>query len=221
LGAYREEYVKNILVVDEGYAKGAVVLHGWLPNAIESGHSPIDMKSGMLGGDNAKVSKDGKSIYNTIPFRFAAPDSIGESPVFTGKLPSSVHAAIQSKPMTVPVSGGGVKSEPLQAAEIPIDYAEKKVVAVPTITPTPLNWKGVYQHKSSIYQGISKVQDPVTGQNRYQSFRRVSTNSDAEAWIHPGFKARNLAEKALENLNLEVSIGQAVDDFLIQIGWDQ
>jgi hypothetical protein len=221
LKGVREEYVESIKVVDKGYARGAVVLIGWLPNAIESGHAPIDLKSGLLNGGNAKMSADGESIYNTVPFRFAASDSIGESPVFTGKLPFDVHEAIKAKPMVVPVVGGGIKTEPLQAKEIPIAYAEKKLVSVPTITPTPLSWKGYYQHKSSIYQGISKVQDPKTNQMRYMSFRRVSTNSEPEAFIHPGFSARNLAEEALGNINLEVATGLAVDDFLIKIGWDQ
>lgn len=221
LKGVREEYVESIKVVDGGYAKGAVILTGWLPNAIESGHAPIDLKNGMLSGGNAKVSKDGESIYNTIPYRFAAPDSIGESPVFSGKLPFDVHDAITAKPLSVPVVGGGMKTAPLQASEIPLEYAEKKIKSVPTVTPTPLSWKGYYQHKSSIYQGISKVQDPKTKQNRYVSFRRVSTNSDPEAWIHPGFSARNIAEQALENINLEVSVGKAIDDYLIKIGWDQ
>jgi hypothetical protein len=221
LKGVREEYIEAIKVVDQGYARGAVVLTGWLPNAIESGHSPIDLKNGLLSGSNAKMSADGESVYNTVPYRFAASDSIGESPVFTGKLPFDVHEAIKSKPLTVPVAGGGLKTEPLQAKEIPIAYAEKKIVSVPTISPTPLSWKGYYQHKSSIYQGISKVQDPVTKQMRYTSFRRVSSNSEPEAFIHPGFSAYNLAEEALQSINLEVSVGKAIDDFLIKIGWDQ
>ena len=37
LKSSRQQYVNSIIVVDEGFAKGAVVLTGWLPNAVEQG----------------------------------------------------------------------------------------------------------------------------------------------------------------------------------------
>lgn len=36
------------------------------------------------------------------------------------------------------------------------------------------------------------------GTKRKPEFRTVSTNSKADSWIHPGFKARNLFEQAVD-----------------------
>jgi hypothetical protein len=214
----RNQYIANLNIHDLGWGGGAVVLTGWLPNAIESGWPAFDMKDGLLEGANAKLSNDGESRYNTIPYRFAVPTSIGESEVFAGRLPKEIHEIILEKPVNVPVAGGGRKTEPLKINELPVGYNVPQIKEVPKIEPTPLSWKSTYQHKAPIHQGISRVQDPVTKQHRYQSFRRVSDNSEPEAWIHPGFSAHNFAEEAEKELNLEVTIGNAIDSYLTQNG---
>ena len=51
------------------------------------------------------------------------------------------------------------------------------------------------QHKAPIYQGIQKRG------NSYMNFRVVSQKSDPNSWIHPGLKAENLLDKAIEMTN--------------------
>lgn len=218
LGASRDQYVRNLQVVDDGYAKGSVVLTGWLPNAIEDGYPAFDMKAGLLAGDNAKMNDKGE-WYNTVPYRWAVPSSIGESEVFTGKMPEEIHEIVKAKPAIKPIVGGGRASIPLSNKELPIGYNQPQIKAVPTITPKPAGWKAVYQHKAPVFQGLRKVVDPVTKQNRYQTFRRVSENSEPESWIHPGFQPRKIAELALGNMNMEMTIGNAVDSYLAKIGY--
>ena len=49
-------------------------------------------------------------------------------------------------------------------------------------------------HKTDLYSGMvrqEKTYESAT-QNQYTTFRRVSTNSDTRAWIHPGIEARHL-----------------------------
>lgn len=214
----REEYVKNIQVVDEGYGKGSVVLFGWLPNAIEDGYSAYDMKEGLLDGPNAKTGADG-SRYNTVPYRAATPNAIGESEVFANKMPQEVYDVVKAKPATQTIAGGGKATVPLSTKELPIGHNQPKIKQVPSISPLPATWSGWYKHKAPIFQGLRRVTDPVTKQNRYQTFRRVSDNSEPESWIHPGFDQKNLAEKALDNMNIERSISQSIDSFLTKIGF--
>lgn len=219
LGQSREEYVKNLQVVDDGWARGSVVLFGWLPNAIEDGYPAFDMKSGLLQGENAKLSQDG-TWFNTVPYRWAVPSSVGESPVFTGKMPEEIHEIVKAKPAIKPIAGGGMASEGLTNKELPIGHNQPQVKAVPSIAPKPAGWQAYYQHKAPVFQGLRKVVDPVTKQNRYQTFRRVSENSEPEAWIHPGFQPRGLAEVSLGNMNMELTIGNAIDAYLAKIGYE-
>lgn len=215
LKSTRNLYVRNINVIDEGYGKGSVVLTGFLPNALESGLSPFDIKFGLLNGPNSKVSKN-NDRYNTVPFRFAAPTSLGESEVFSGILPQEIADVIKAKQQDIPVVGGGRRTQGLRPEEIPASFREPVVRPAPKVTPQIWN---DYRHKSSIYQGVSRVQDPVTGQQRYQSFRRVSENSSPDAFIHPGFNASNLADKALQNTDIPSVVGRSIDNFLIKNGF--
>lgn len=207
LSGARFEYLQSIVVVDEGYAKGAVVLRGWLPNAIEQGEPAFDMKPGMLSGPNAKVNKKGVR-YNTIPFRMGTPGTLG---VLGPVMPEPVYEELKDKPLNTPVPGGGSRSKGLKIDEIPQAYREPETKKVPDIESQSFN---EYKHKSSKYEGAVKVSDAVTGQNRYMSFRRVSDNSDPASWIHPGFEPRNFAEKALQETDIPKTIGRAVDKFL-------
>ena len=189
----RDEYVRNINVVDEGVMQGAVILTGFLPNALEQGHPSWDMKNDILNGPNAKTGKDGTK-YSTIPFRFATPSASGFSSEFSAKLPQPVYRKILQKEQNIPVQGGGVRSEGLKESEVPQQYKEPKQNKI------TYNKKSGYDYKSSIYQGATRIKDSSTGQNKIMSFRRVSENSDPDAFIHPGFDARNIAEEALQKL---------------------
>lgn len=204
LHSARQQYISNLVVVDEGFAKGAVMLTGWLPNAIEQGKSSYDMKEGFLNGPKARVSKDGHR-YNIIPFTWGTPGALQEN--FTGGiLPQEVYDVVSKKPQDLTISGGGKASKPLKPEEIPKMFREPKTKSI--------SENRSYTHKSSIYEGISKVKDPVTKQNSYISFRAVSDNSDPNSWIHPGFTAANLAEKALAEFNVPMETARIIDLFL-------
>lgn len=209
LKSSRAEYINSIVVVDEGFAKGSVVLVGEHSNSLEEGFEGFDMKPGLLNGPNSKETKDG-GRYNVVPFSIGTPGALEEN--FNGGLmPQEVYDVVKKKKVEKFVSGGGKASKPLRAEEIPISFREPKVK---TVKIPGSERVGEYKHKNSIYEGIRKVEDPVTGQNRYQSFRAVSTNSDPMAWIHPGVEAKKIAEKTLEHFNIPAETGRAIDKFL-------
>lgn len=203
LKSARQEYISNINVVDEGRARGAVVLTGWLPNAVESGVNEFDIKEGLLSGPNAKTGQNG-ARYNTVPFSFGTPSALPEN--FSNIMPKEVYQVVKSKPFERTLKGGGVSTDPLKDSEIPVQFRapKKKQVKLGDLT-------GEYTHKSSIFQGIRKQRDPVTKQNRYTSFRRVSDNSDPLSWIHPGIEARGLAERTLDNFDVPSHVGRIFD----------
>lgn len=201
LKSSRQEYIANLNVVDEGFAKGAVVLTGVVPNMIESGADGFDMKEGLLNGPNARITKSGNRL-NIVPFTFGAPDSLGEN--FSNILPKEVHNIVKQRNVNEPLEKYDLKGLPQQFRE-----PQKKTVKLPKSESF-----AEYQHKSSIYEGVRKVKDSVTGQNSYKSFRAVSDASDANSWIHPGIDAANLADKVLSNFDIPEETGRAIDRFL-------
>lgn len=204
LHSSRQQYIDSLVVVDEGFARGAVMLVGKFPNMIESGSSEFDMKIGLLNGPNAKQGKSGK--YNTIPFGFGTPGALEEN--FSGGiLPQEVYDIVSKRPANEPL-----EKYDLKGTSASIRQPQKKSIKM----PESKSFKE-YQHKSSIYEGVSKRTDKATGQNTYGSFRRVSSNSAPESWIHPGLEAQHIAEKALENFNVPQETGRALDSFLSRI----
>ncbi len=193
LKSSREQYVNSIVVVDEGFAKGAVMLLGDVPNMVEQGVEPFDMKPGMLDGPNAKVGKDG-SKYNTVPFSFGIPTSLKSN--FSSIMPQEVHSVISKKPVDK-VTG---VSKPLSDKELPKKLQQPQVKRVKL--PDSKSFKE-YQHKSSIYEGMTKRQDKRTGQNSYGSFRRVSENSDPNSWLHPGIEEKDISGSVISNFNIQ------------------
>lgn len=202
LSSSRQQYINGLVVVDEGFAKGAVVLVGELPNMVEQGANGFDMKEGYLNGPNAKIGSNGNR-YNTIPFSVGTPGALQEN--FNGGImPQEVYDVVKTKP----------EGQPLQQKEIPQQFRQpqKKMIQLPESKSFV-----EYQHKKSIYEGISKQKDSVTGQTSYKSFRRVSDNSQENSWIHPGIEAHNISDKVLSEFNVEVIVGRALDTFLSQL----
>lgn len=212
LKASRIEYVNNIVVVDDGFAKGSVMLLGEHPNALEEGMDAFDMKPGLLNGPNSRPTKDG-GRYNVVPFSVGTPGSLEEN--FNGGImPQDIYDIVKEKSTDRPLAGGGSASAPLKLEEIPVHLQEPKVKAVKL--PESKGF-AEYKHKNSIYEGIRKVKDGVTGQNRYQSFRAVSTKSDPLSWMHPGIEAKRIADKVLNDFNVPAETGRAIDRFLSQL----
>jgi len=71
-----------------------------------------------------------------------------------------------------------------------------------------------YKSKTSIYAGLTKTMGNKGGSGQNMVFRRVGPNSDPSSWIHTGIKARNLADKALQNMQFDLRVDAIIDDFL-------
>lgn len=201
LGDARLDYISNIRVIDEGFAKGAVMLTGFLPNALEQGKDSYDMKPFLLNGPHAKVGADGKK-FNTIPFSWGTPGTLSEN--FSNTMPDGVYEVAKNKP----IREGRNSSVGIAKDELPKQFQEPQVKKIKL---PGTNSIVDYQHKHSIYEGIRKERDHVTKQNRYTSFRRVSENSDPNAFIHPGFERHDLFGKTLSSFDIPGEIGKIID----------
>lgn len=213
LKSTRNRFIQNIRVVDDGKLKGSVLLDyskDRLVKMIEEGTYPFDMKDGFMKSSKIKVGKNGKR-YLIIPFRWSTPGSVGQSEVFSNQLPKEVYKIAKAQPKDIPVAGGGMRSMGLQLEQLPEQFQTKGVrPEIQATAKSPLF--EAYQHKNSIYEGVTAQQDGVTGQNRYFSFRRVSENSDPRSWIHKGMEAKNLMEKTYDSFNMEAELGLSIDN---------
>lgn len=199
----RQEYINHLTVVDDGFAKGSVVLTGVLPNMVEQGADGFDIKIGLLNSPKAKTGKDG-SKYITVPFKHGIPGSLQEN-FSGGVMPSEVHDIVKKKKVDS-VSG---KSKGLVKDELPKAFQEPQKKS--------LSENRSYTHKNAIYEGLRKSKDSA-GNTSYESFRRVSGNSAPESWGHPGIDAANLAEKTLQSFDVPRQTGKIIDEWLRQRG---
>lgn len=211
LKATRSRYIQNLSLIDSGRLSGAIVLsykYDPLIKMIEEGREAFDMKTGFANSSKKHIKKDG-GWWLTIPFSQGTPGA--DSSAFTNILPSQVYNVVKAKPVSLITN----QSQGLTTAELPNQFAGAKTRAAIPKSEIFL----AYQHKSSIYTGVIKKTDAVTGQNSYHSFRRVSDKSDANAWIFPGFEAKNLAETTWDKFQprmqqvLEDSMNSALQAF--------
>ncbi len=195
----KDDYIRSLIVVDKGRFEGLIILQGALPNMIESGVGAFDMKIGFEKSEKKHLKEDG-GWYMNIPFRFATPGSEGTSSIFSGILPNEVYSAVKKegtlKQSTVPSPFNATSKRPEVATES--------------------NLFKEYKHKNSIYAGLSRNSKEYSKatQSQYNTFRRVSDKSDAEAFIHSGIIAHNLAEKTIERINIPLQVDMLVDNFL-------
>lgn len=212
LSSSRNEYMRSIIVTDPGKFQGAVELVNDVPNMIESGKPPFDMKPFLLNGKKSKTNKSGGK-YNIVPFSIGTPEALEEN--FSTIMPQPVYDVILQKPQDVPTVGG-MRSKGLTKDELPEAY--RAPISKMVFDPRSEKFEK-YTHKNSIYEGITRIKSNITNQNSYVSWRVVSEKSDPLAWIHPGFTAMNLAEKALESLDIPSVSTQAIDQFLNKMGF--
>jgi hypothetical protein len=155
---------------------------------LEEGKSPYDMKPGLLRSPKAKTGKGGGK-YITVPLYLKTKGR--QSPP---AMPSSIYKAAfklqfgQSLTMPKKYDGYGLRTR---------------------LSPDLKRW-GHYTWKSSPFEGIVKIQRwpglmplglPRERQASYITFRRVSTKSDPNSWIHPGFRRRNFIERTAEKID--------------------
>lgn len=214
----RRRYVNAISLVDEGRLSGTVLLDfskDPVVGMIEQGASAFDQKESMLRSSKVKIGNRGGK-YITIPFRFSTPDAVADSDVFSSKLPEEVYEVLKNKETNI-ATGSGTRSEGLKTKELPVQFQSPKVRAEIKDSAGKKLFDA-YTHKTSIYTGAIKTKDGVTGQNSYNSFRRISENSDKNAWIHPGIEKHNLVGKALTNFNQERELSVLLSNALSQLG---
>lgn len=218
LHSTRETYIKNLFVVDEGRMSGAVVLSYSDPlvRMIEEGCSAFDQKLAFAKSDKRKPSyrKDGPTgWYLTVPFKVGTPNTLADTG-FSFVMPNEVYAAIKNKPVNETTN-----KATLTKTEVPSQYATPTTRAAVTQIPTSKVFEE-YKRKGSIHEGIVKTKDTTTGQNSYNSFRRVSDNSDESSWIFPGLEPKLLAEKSFSTFEskLDIETTKALNKALDQLG---
>lgn len=194
LGTSAADYIAGIQPVEVDGNWAHIHLIGELPNAIENGMGPYDMKPGLLAGPNAKTTKSGAK-YNTVPFRHGTPGTTGKrvgapmpitGKTAKGKPTSLIYNAGKRLKISSEKPGGGTAWGGRTG-----NFGG---YGMRTMLPVKDGRPGAYAWKSSPYAGMVKVAKTYNTktQHQYVTFRRVSENSDPNAWWHPGIKARKL-----------------------------
>jgi hypothetical protein len=210
LRSTRAMYLRGLQEPEISKDQAVVALIGTLPNMLEQGASPFDIKKGFSASTKV-VRKKGGGWYLTIPFRWATPGALGENEVFSAVMPSAVFdIAKELAPRTVqPFLPGVTRSEALREEDLPVELQGQQERARQPVY-------GAYTHKSNMYAGIVREEQMYekTTQSKFLSFRRVSDKSDPLSWMHKGLVARDFAEKSVSNTNVDVVVANAVDEFL-------
>ena len=208
LGSTREQYMNSIIVGEVGKFTNVITLVGELPNMVEQGADPFDMKQGFANSSKRIITKNAEGDlgwYLTIPFTHAQSGSLGESQSFTSVLPSDVSRALKTKQADF-----GQEAK-LNLSDIPEEFK------IPTfrreITLGSGEVKPEYKHKNNVYEGLQQKSKGGS----VMSFRRVSSNSDDASWIHTGIKAHNLAPRAVEDAKIPEVVGDVIDAFADQL----
>jgi hypothetical protein len=191
LKSTRDEYIKSIYVGEEGIFAGYVTLRGVLPNMIEDGVEPFDMKIGFSKSNKKKISKSG-GWYLTIPFRWFTSNALSER---GNILPLAIQKKMKEKQANEP------KLKPLKLTEIPKEFQQVN-------KRNPISTKNKnfpeYTHKSPTVVGMTHSKGSSGGGGKYITFRRVSSNSDPNSWIHSGIQAYKLAETAMTKVERNI-----------------
>lgn len=214
LGKSRSAYKNSIQVEKIDPLTSVVFLNpdNWLANAVETGIEPYDMKENFSKSSKVKYNKFGQ-WYLTIPFRFSTPDAIADNPVFAGKMPQVIHRLVLQNEINNPVQQS---QSGLPFSQIPMQYQIPESSTLRKILKSDPFYKlAEGTQMTSIYSGL-KRNDKGSG---YIMFRRVGENSADDKFQHPGITARNLADKAISNMDIPLTVDMAVDNFLSNLGF--
>lgn len=193
----RAGYINNLGVEKLGRFRSVVYLNpsAFLPNAIEFGKEAYDMKLGFMKSSKIKTTEGG-SKYLTIPFRFGIPTAIGEGSQFAGVMPTSIHQAVMRAETRPDENKNGLRMSDIDKKYyIPESSTLRKL-----LKSEPFRKLEEGTQMTSIYAGLRRT---AKGSG-YVMFRRVSLNSPQDKFQHPGFIARNLAQKALNSYESEI-----------------
>lgn len=188
LKSTRQIYLDNLKIETIDEFNKEIKLVGWLPNTIEQGTSSFDMKKYFEKSSKTKVSKKG-NWYLVIPFKY------NNSTSSSSKLPKEISNIINKQ------------KTPLKEQQIPESYRLHKIKENSDF--------GIYQHKNSIYTGISKKN------NDTMSFRTVGAVSDSSSWIYPNLEKRDFFGKSILDISTEIPIlaNSIINKFLSEQGF--
>lgn len=213
LGSTAREYLEGlhdaVYEDDETGVSARIVLTGWLPNAVEQGWNGGDMKVWLLAGRNSKPTKDG-GRYNVVPFRHMQPGATGDN--------APVMGSAYIRHFVAQDDGFGERGDRTakEAATLGREIAEEFRELEPTTghPDTGTEWGGRLRagvggvgklrphHKTDVYAGMvrqTKVYRRAE-QSMGTTFRAVSTESDPEAWLHPGIEAHRLFDESVDEI---------------------
>jgi len=210
-GQSRETYLNGIQPIEVQHNSRVITLVGVLPNLLEQGQDPYDMRETLLGASSRLRRKAlAGGYYGRVPFRHGTPGSVGMAGTPMGRqygptgpisrahgnrmtedaaesLGQKIHkAAKRLKGSTTPQPGAKTKwGQRLPAGMAP------RLAHRPVARPT-----GVNIHKTDIFAGMVRVRHTYekATQSQYMTFRTISTNSTT-GWHHPGIEARHFAEE--------------------------
>jgi hypothetical protein len=162
----------------------------WLPNVIEKGVEPFDMKEGHLKSPKAKISKEGFK-YLVIPM---GKDKSGGS---ASDNPKSQDLRERIRSALVKPKFGGKKMK------LNMDGSVQTTEAVLTNDPAV---KGLYRVRQ--FKDSSQAATGKGGKTSYVMFRVMSEKPGTSTWQHPGLKPLNAFR------DLEVFINQTAGPML-------
>jgi len=204
LNKTRKSYINGLNIGEVTPTHKYIQLTGTFPNMIEEGFGAFDMKPKMLASKKAKVSPNGVKFI-TIPFRHAAAGSIGESEVFSNVMPKEISDVVQKMtPTKTSISGSKTSGGRLGFSDIPKQYQIPKSREAVSNIKTQESFPK-YTHTGPITEGMIKSEKEYEGSTKssYVTFRRISEKSDPMSWIHQGVSAKNFAQKAVDNTDVD------------------
>jgi hypothetical protein len=173
--------------------------YGKFPLMIEDGATAFDMKYGFSKSSKAHHTADGE-WWLTIPFTHAT-ESATSAETFSTQMPEAIHDLAKEE-----AESGSTKG--LLRKDLPREFQKTKNTAgvsfrnkrIKRYTGVSIGERRIkaYEHKHPLYEGL--VRKGKEHEEGYVTFRRVSSNSDDDAWIHTGIEAHNLMEKAMVGL---------------------
>lgn len=195
LTSSRREYIDGIQPVHQEGLHASIDLVGVLPNLVEQGQEPYDMRKTLLvpGAKGVKTGADGKR-YRSVPFRHQTPGTAGLG---------------GGAPMGDPYKGV-VENSAAMGREI---YKAAKALPPGKGLPEGYAPKLKAVHATDIYAGMLKVQSKGKSQVYYRTFRTISENSPPEVWLHPGIEAHNFVNPVADYVD---KVAQQAFDALIK-----
>lgn len=170
-----------------------------IAQAMDDGAPAFDMKKALLAKAK-KFSKKGVP-YVDVPFKHTTSGARG-----TTQLPAAVKQAITARAALQQSSG-----QATQVTRLPMKTPGKSFTRVlfkkRFLIPGLKKVEQKVQHKRGLHDDLVRRRTKVKGQRAtvsYSTVRRITANSAASSWWHPGFKGAGLLKKTMPKLKTEI-----------------